>query len=152
MKAKKRARGRPATGQHPVTAIRLPPNLLAALDAWRPIFSDAQTRSEFIRDVITDWLNANIRKQQRYAAYNARETHARLMNGASTFTKEREREFTKVIKNRMLYEGACDLPWPEYFAFRNKHKDCERLTDSDLTYAAEWTSCALPKRRGKPRR
>ena len=26
------------------------------------------------------------------------------------------------VADRMLYEGACDLSWPEYFAFRKKHK------------------------------
>jgi hypothetical protein len=147
MRGKKRStkkkRGRPATGQDPVTAIRLPPKMLEVLDLWRPIYPDARSRSEFIRRMLVDGLNANIRKQQRYAESHAAETHARLMAGGATFTPEREREVTTAIKGRMLYEGACDLPWADYFDFREKNK-CASLTSSDQRYAGQYSTCKVP--------
>jgi hypothetical protein len=149
MKGKKRStkkkRGRPATGQDPVTAIRLSSEMLEALDLWRPIEPTIRNRSEFIRAMIVDGLNANVRKQQRYAETHKAGTHTRLTAGEAIFTPEREREFTQAIKERMLYEGACDLPWAEYFSFRKKN-NCAALTDADLAYAAQYSSCKVPTR------
>jgi hypothetical protein len=97
--------------------------------------------------MIIDGLNAAKRRQKRRAHDYADATHARLMAGGTVFTAERERQFTEAIKDRMLYEGACDLPWREYVAFRKKHRR-KPLTDSDLAYLAEWTPCAVnPKAR-----
>lgn len=59
-------------------------------------------------------------------------------------TDEKEKAYTRLIKDRKLYEGACDLSWPEYFAFREEYVHfIEPLTDDDLAYAAQWTSCAV---------
>jgi hypothetical protein len=151
VKGKKRSTkkkpGRPATGQDPVTAVRLPPELLAELDLWRPAYPDVRSRSDFIRSMIIDGLNAAKRRQKRRARDYEDGTRTRLTAGGAVFTADRERQFTEVIKDRMLYEGACDLPWPEYVAFRKKHS-CKPLTDSDLAYLAEWTPCAVnPKAR-----
>ena len=48
--------GRPATGRDPVTAIRLPADLRAALDDWRRTQADLPTRSEAIRRILRQAL------------------------------------------------------------------------------------------------
>jgi hypothetical protein len=110
------------------------------LEVWQ--FRDSKNREEFVRDMIRDGLYARIRRRQRHALKYTRETAAELAEGGRAFTAERERLFTEAIKNRLLYEGACDLPWPEYAAFRQKHGG-ETLTKGDLAYLAAWTPCAL---------
>jgi hypothetical protein len=44
--------GRPATGQDPVTAIRLSKEMRAAVDAWATKQDDAPGRSEAIRRLV----------------------------------------------------------------------------------------------------
>jgi hypothetical protein len=44
--------GRPATGQDPVTAVRLSKEMRAAIDAWRRKRPDLPTRSEAIRRLV----------------------------------------------------------------------------------------------------
>jgi hypothetical protein len=44
--------GRPATGQDPVTAIRLSPQLRESVDAWAARQSDVPGRSEAIRRLV----------------------------------------------------------------------------------------------------
>jgi Ribbon-helix-helix protein, copG family len=51
-------RGRPATGRDPVTAIRLSPELRAAIDAWAARQDDKPPRSEAIRRMIEQALAA----------------------------------------------------------------------------------------------
>ena len=48
----RKKRGRPATGQDPVTAIRLPVKLRSRLDAWCKHQGDAPSRSEAIRRIL----------------------------------------------------------------------------------------------------
>jgi Ribbon-helix-helix protein, copG family len=48
---KKRGRGRPATGKDPLVALRLPPELIAAVDAWVSRHK-AASRSAAIRAMI----------------------------------------------------------------------------------------------------
>jgi hypothetical protein len=48
----RKKRGRPATGQDPVTAIRLAPELRSAVDAWAKKQDDNPSRSEAIRRLI----------------------------------------------------------------------------------------------------
>jgi hypothetical protein len=50
--------GRPATGQDPVTAIRLSPQLRESVDAWAARQSDAPGRSEAIRRLVELGLKA----------------------------------------------------------------------------------------------
>jgi len=45
-------RGRPATGKDPVSAIRLSPELRAAIDKWAAKQKDAPSRSEAIRRLV----------------------------------------------------------------------------------------------------
>jgi hypothetical protein len=55
----RKKRGRPATGQDPVTAIRLPPELRAAIDAWAEKQDDKPARSVAIRRMIERQLAAD---------------------------------------------------------------------------------------------
>jgi hypothetical protein len=78
--------------------------------------------------------------KERMAEYERK--HAEFL--ATPITAEIEQEYTGLIKNRQLYEGACELSWEQYFKYRDQHPDCEPLTPNDLTYAALWTPCAVP--------
>lgn len=49
-------RGRPATGQDPVSAIRLSVDLRAQIDAWAAGQPDKPTRSEAIRRLVEEAL------------------------------------------------------------------------------------------------
>jgi hypothetical protein len=138
---KQRRRGRPATGQDKVTAVRLPAGILQGLDVWLPLFLEAQNRSDVIRFLVAKGLNNAIERQQRFASANASDTLERITGGE--FTAESEQAFTAAIKQRMLFEGAIDLPWDEYAAWRKTHKGCEPLTDADQTYVATFASCAV---------
>jgi len=55
---KKRGRGRPATGQDPVTAIRLSSELRIAIDAWCAKQNDTPSRSVAIRRIVEQFLAA----------------------------------------------------------------------------------------------
>jgi Arc/MetJ-type ribon-helix-helix transcriptional regulator len=48
----KKKRGRPATGKDPITALRLPPTLLAAVETWAERQDDEPNRSEAIRRLV----------------------------------------------------------------------------------------------------
>jgi hypothetical protein len=50
--------GRPATGQDPVTAIRLSPDLRKAIDTWAAKQGDEPGRSEAIRRLVEIGLKA----------------------------------------------------------------------------------------------
>jgi hypothetical protein len=50
--------GRPATGQDPVTAIRLSPELRKSVDAWAAKQEDLPRRSEAIRRLVEIGLKA----------------------------------------------------------------------------------------------
>jgi len=54
----KKRRGRPATGQDPVTAIRLSPELRASIDQWAREQDEAPARSEAIRRLVELGLKA----------------------------------------------------------------------------------------------
>lgn len=60
-------RGRPATGRDPVTAIRLSPEMRAAIDAWAAKQEDRPPRSEAIRRMIEQALDTRKKKPQRKA-------------------------------------------------------------------------------------
>jgi hypothetical protein len=48
---KRKKRGRPATGQDPVSAIRLPPKLTGSIDKWATL-NGAASRSQAIRRLV----------------------------------------------------------------------------------------------------
>lgn len=54
---KQKKRGRPATGQTPITGVRLPDDLAEGVDAYAASQEDAPTRSEAIRRIIREWLS-----------------------------------------------------------------------------------------------
>ena len=53
----RKKRGRPATGQNPVTAIRLSAELRKAVDNWAANQSDSPSRSEAIRRLVEQTLD-----------------------------------------------------------------------------------------------
>jgi hypothetical protein len=61
---------------------------------------------------------------------------------AQPITTETEDHYTTLIKQRQLYEGACELSWEQYFKYRDEHPDLPPLSPDDLEYAGMWTSCA----------
>lgn len=60
----KKGPGRPATGQDPVTAIRLSVDMRAALDDWRRGQPDLPSRSEAIRRLVEAALKASPRQRK----------------------------------------------------------------------------------------
>jgi hypothetical protein len=59
---------------------------------------------------------------------------------AHPFTADDECEYTTMVKQRKLYEGACELRWKDYFAYRDANT-CRALTEDDLLYLGQWTVC-----------
>jgi hypothetical protein len=121
--------------------VRLPPDILKALDLWKP---RGWSRSDFIRDILAGHLNRRIPQLRWSAEFRKDETAAKI-TGKGPFTAEKEKAFTEAIQGRMLFEGACDLPWRDYWSFREKHQ-CATLSSSDTEYAAAYSSCAVPRR------
>jgi hypothetical protein len=56
-------RGRPATGQDPILALRLPPALRSAIESWAKQQKDKPSRSEAIRRLIAFALTAKVKRQ-----------------------------------------------------------------------------------------
>lgn len=54
--AKRKKRGRPATGTFPMIGLRAAPELTSALDAAAAAEKDTPSRSEMIRRIVTKWL------------------------------------------------------------------------------------------------
>jgi hypothetical protein len=54
----KKGRGRPATGRDPVTAIRLSPGLIKAIEKWAADQDDEPNRSEAVRRLVELGLKA----------------------------------------------------------------------------------------------
>lgn len=86
-------------------------------------------------------------ERRKENARNAAAYDARLAaEHAQPFTPELEKDFTAIIKDRLLIEGDCDRPWQSYCDYRAAHpKEVEPLNEADLAYAGQWTACALPK-------
>ena len=59
----RKKRGRPATGQDPVSAIRLSPALRSAIEAWAKQQPDKPSRSEAIRQLVEFALKAKTKRQ-----------------------------------------------------------------------------------------
>ena len=59
----RKKRGRPATGQDPVSTVRLPPALKSAIDKWSRQQVDKPTRSEAIRRLIELALAADLKSK-----------------------------------------------------------------------------------------
>jgi hypothetical protein len=59
----RKKRGRPATGQDPVSAIRLSPALRSAIEIWAKQQPDKPSRSEAIRQLVEFALKAKSKRQ-----------------------------------------------------------------------------------------
>ena len=53
---KPKKRGRPATGKEPLVGFRAPPEITAAIEAFRAQEPDRPSQSEAIRRILKDWL------------------------------------------------------------------------------------------------
>jgi hypothetical protein len=61
----RKKRGRPATGQDPVSAIRLSPEFRKKIDAWAANQDDKPPRSEAIRRLVELGLAAGAKRKGR---------------------------------------------------------------------------------------
>jgi hypothetical protein len=105
-----------------------------------------------IDHLIEERAKADARMQENKAGHDEimeaikREAERQGKVSSGPFAAKDERAITKLIKNRKLFEGACELPWPEYFEYREANK-CPRLTANDLRYAGQYTDdCPAPER------
>jgi hypothetical protein len=64
----KKKRGRPATGRDPLTALRLPPPMLKAVETWAAAQDDEPNRSEAIRRLVELGLTIKTKAKQPSAA------------------------------------------------------------------------------------
>jgi ribbon-helix-helix CopG family protein len=108
-------RGRPATGQDPVSAIRLSHELTAAVDKWAAK-TGAPSRSEAIRRLIEEALAASrpIRQRAKKSAKEARDMAMRVLEGLtdkSLPAEEQERRKRRLTKGPQEFrEMRGDLP------------------------------------------
>jgi predicted transcriptional regulator len=108
-------RGRPATGQDPVTAIRLSPDLRAAVDRWAARQAGKPSRSQAIRQLIEHGL-ASTRPASRAskAASKASAMAGREIDrieDKSASGEERERRKRRLTKGPAEFrEMRGDLP------------------------------------------
>jgi hypothetical protein len=108
-------RGRPATGQDPVTAIRLSPELRAGVDRWAAHQTGKPSRSEAIRQLIQHGLtSAKPGIRAKKAASKASEMAGReldLLGDQSASGEERERRKRRLMKGPTEFrEMRGDLP------------------------------------------
>ena len=82
------------------------------------------------------------RSLRRRAETRAKEETRSAKQEVTPFTTDDECGYTSLVKKRRLREGACDLRWSDYFAFREANK-CERLTANDMRYLSQWTGCPI---------
>jgi hypothetical protein len=91
---------------------------------------------------VDDFADFKAEQEREHAEYVREETQRRADINApllAPITPEKEQEYTRLIKSRELYEGACDLSWEEYFTYRGQHPDCTPLSRDELDYASMWT-------------
>jgi hypothetical protein len=106
-----KGRGRPATGQDPVTAIRLAPDLRGRIDQWSATQEDLPTRSEAIRRLVTAMLeilakDPDEKPVRKTASRAGRASEASAMAGCeidrlgdkSAPVEEQERRKRRLIK------------------------------------------------------
>ena len=98
----RKRRGRPATGQDPVTAIRLPVKLRSRLDAWCKNQDNRPSRSEAIRRILEQVLAdpsgrpASLGKSQK--ASELADRAAEHIVDKSVPTEEQQRRKRALIK------------------------------------------------------
>jgi len=111
-------RGRPPTGQDPVSAIRLPHNLTAAIDTWAA-HNGATSRSEAIRRLVEIGLTASqpLRQRSSKAALKALDLAAQQIDkliDPSTPDEERRTRKRRLLKGpKEFLDVRGDLPKPK---------------------------------------
>jgi hypothetical protein len=110
-------------------------------------YSDALIRKSLKtgRDYMKEAQEAQGKANEKAAAEWRQFQAEKAAQPLPAFTAKNEAVYTRTIKNRKLFEGACDLRWQEYFEFRDANK-CDRLSANDLRYAGQYTVCPAPKR------
>ena|SRR5437016_5968985 len=108
--------GRPATGQDPVTAIRLSKEMRAAVDAWAAAQDDELGRSEAIRRLIELGLTVRTKSKQRPTAraQRAKELATKAIEkiiDPSAPPEERAQRRRRLTKGPSeFHEARVDLP------------------------------------------
>jgi metal-responsive CopG/Arc/MetJ family transcriptional regulator len=114
----RKKRGRPATGQDPVTAIRLPVKLRSRLDAWCKQQEDQPSRSEAIRRILeqalADPLGALAIKRKAQQASDLADRAAEQIVNKSMPMEEQESRKRAVIKGPKEFRDIReDQPKPK---------------------------------------
>ncbi len=93
----KKARGRPATGRDPVTAIRLSQEMRDAVDGWAAKQEDGPGRSEAIRRLVEIGLAAG---KTKTAEFNQRalKRASKVLDGMASDMKSARREVGLMAK------------------------------------------------------
>ena len=108
--------GRPATGQDPVTAIRLSKKLRADVDAWAGEQADEPGRSEAIRRLVELGLTVKTKSKQAPVerATRARELAAKAIekiSDPSASQEERTQRRRRITRGPQEFrEDRVDLP------------------------------------------
>jgi Arc/MetJ-type ribon-helix-helix transcriptional regulator len=111
----RKKRGRPATGQDPVSAIRLPPKLTTSIDKWAARIG-AASRSEAIRRLVELGLASAqpMKQRSQKAAAKASDMAARqidrLANPAMPEEERRARKRRLIKGPREFREMRGDQP------------------------------------------
>ena len=111
-------RGRPATGQDPVSAVRLPKDVTAAIDAWAKKIG-LKSRSEAIRQLVELGLTVKPRPKQSAAsgAARAKELAAKAIDkllAASTSDDDQATRKRRLLKGPVEFrEDRVDRPKPK---------------------------------------
>jgi hypothetical protein len=98
---------------------------------------------KLMADSLASGVDQLAKKRREQAEYVREETQRRSDLNApllAPITSEKERAYTRLIKTRALYEGACELSWEQYFEYRNQHLELTTLSRDDLEYAGMWTA------------
>ncbi len=93
-------RGRPATGQDPVSAVRLPADLTAEIDAWSEKHG-SETRSEAIRRLVE--LGLTVKSTGRHSdaqKHRAREMAGKAIDGMNDAAAHADEQASR--KRRLL--------------------------------------------------
>jgi hypothetical protein len=114
----RKKRGRPATGQDPVTAIRLSDDLRARVDAWAAKQHDEPGRSEAIRRLVELGLidaspPAPTNKNAAAKASKLAGQMIDMLGDGSAPIEEREKRKRRLLKGPPEFrEMRADLPKP----------------------------------------
>jgi hypothetical protein len=91
---------------------------------------------------------ADVKREQKEYEKEFDRKHAEFL--AQPCTPEMEQKYTRLIKQRRLRDGDCQLSWKQYFKYRDQHPECKPLTSDNIGYAENflgyvgmWTACAV---------